>query len=170
MNKNSIPDPAPQTHKTMQIDYLKELMNSPYPPNMQFQAIEAISETEITHLQQLYNNGNPFPKALQELLFLAGSYCYVLDYGIYDTQEELQEYVRNELEEVDKVITRPFYVIDIYNGNDQFLFIYLDESDDPKVYEGYYYKDVSNWRLVSNSLSKYINALIIRVKEGRNPF
>lgn len=155
----------------MQIEYLKELEKNPYrfgKPNFNN---EAIPETEIIHLEQLYNNGNTFPKALRELLFLAGDYCYILDYGISESQEELQEYVREYLDETNKTITRPFFVIDVYNAGDQFLLVYLDEGDDPPVYEASYYENPSSWiRLLSYNLSKFIYNKIVRVKEGRNPF
>jgi len=72
-----------------------------------------------------------------------------------------------------RVISRPFFAIDVYNGGDQFVFVYLDNGDDPAVYEGVYYDAYGrpNWiMLVTENLSVYINSLIARVKEGRNPF
>ena len=160
----------------MEIQYLKLLKENPeaYPNDTDYKgAIKPIPMEEIIHLEQLYNNGNAFPVALRELLFIAGESCYVLDYGSEDSQEELQEYVREKLIENDRTITRPFFVIDVYNSGDQFLLVYLDEGDNPAVYEARYY-DHSDWpywiSLVSESLSTYINVLINRVKQGRNPF
>jgi hypothetical protein len=66
----------------MEIKYLKELELN---PTLRNQTIKPIPESEISELEQLYNDGKEFPLALRELLFLAGSYCYVLDYGIDDT-------------------------------------------------------------------------------------
>ncbi|WP_316829686.1 SMI1/KNR4 family protein [Pedobacter aquatilis] len=135
---------------------------------------QPISLEEIQLLEQHYNNSNTFPKALRELLFLAGNYCYVLDYGIWNTQEEIQNYVRENMTELNRTISRPFYAVDIYNQGDQFLFIYLDEDDDPKVYEGAYYNnsDFPDWihPIAVRSLSDLINQRIQRTQQGRNPF
>jgi len=146
----------------MEIIYLKELQDNPNRRGDPKFNNEPILESEILHLEQLYNAGNTFPKALRELLYLAGNYCYVLDYGISESQEELQDYVREKLEFRNKVISRPFFVIDVYNVGTQCLFIYLDEGNDPPVYEGLYSDKTSEWvRLISYSLSEYINTLII---------
>jgi len=62
------------------------------------------------------------------------------------------------------------------NGNaDQFLFIYLDEGEDPLVYEGLYSGGGVNFpdwihSVSVKSLSELINHRIDRQKEGRNPF
>jgi len=155
----------------MNIEYLKELEKNPYRFGKPDLNNEPISEIEIIHLEQLFNDGNTFPKAVRELLYLAGNYCYVLDYGDNDSQEELQEYVREKLEFRSKVITRPFFVIDVYNVGTQCLFVYLDEGDNPPVYEGLYSDPTQGWiKLISYSLSEYINTLIISVREGENPF
>lgn len=37
---------------------------------------EGLSVVEIEQLEQDWNNGNNFPKALRELLYLGGAYCY----------------------------------------------------------------------------------------------
>ena len=115
----------------MDITYLKQLERT---RNKNSWINESISLEEIKQLEQIYNNNKPFPKALRELLFLAGNYCIVLDYGLNDTQQELQEFVRENMQEENRIITRPFYAIDVYNAGDQFLFVYLDEGDDPEVY------------------------------------
>ena len=158
----------------MEIQYLKKLRDNPaaYPDDYRDEIV-GITEQEIGQLEQLYNNGNPFPKALEELLFLAGGNCYVLDYGLNETQQELQEFVRENMQEENRVITRPFYAIDVYNAGDQFLFIYLDEGDNPAVYLGEYWdsNDRPNWiNLVTPSLSNFIDRKVERVKNGQNPF
>ena len=96
-----------------------------------------------------------------------------MDYGLNETQQELQEFVRENMQEENRVITRPFYAIDVYNAGDQFLFVYLDEGNNPAVYLGEYWdsNDRPTWiTLVSPSLSDYINRLVDRVKNGQNPF
>ncbi|MFD2603554.1 hypothetical protein [Flavobacterium suzhouense] len=155
----------------MEIEYLKELQKNPYRSGKLDLNNEPIPESEIIHLEQLYNQGKTFPKALRELLHLAGNFCYVLDYGVNESQEELQEYVREKLDFRNKIISRPFFVIDIYNVGTQCLFVYLDEGNNPPVYEGFYSDKTSEWiRLISYSLSKYIDTLLVEVKEGKNPF
>ena len=147
----------------MNIVYLKKLKENSFQN-------ESISIAEIQQLEQQYNSGNLFPKALRELLYLAGKYCIVLDFGVEDSQEHLQEYVRGKMINKGKTITRPFYVIDVYNAVDQFLFIYLDEGDNPGVFEGHYYENQDWITKVDDTLSMYIDDLVERVKEGRNPF
>lgn len=109
----------------MNIQYLTKLKDNPIEysedTNNSF-PIQGISEIEIIQLEQSYNNGNPFPKVLKELLFLAGKYCYVCDYGVNDSQQELQDWVREHIQERNKIINRPFFVFDVYSGF-PFLFI-----------------------------------------------
>jgi hypothetical protein len=93
-----------------------------------------LSMAEKQQLEQNWNNGNPFPQALRELLFLAGNYCYCLSYSYYDNQDELQEGLRHYLEFKGQLFTRPFFVVDAYEAS-EFLFVYLDEDQiDPAIY------------------------------------
>jgi len=156
----------------MEIKYLKDLRdNSTVVSNTFNLKIEPMPETEIVELEKFWNHGNPFPTALRELLLLAGHRCYVVDYGIDETRHELQEFVREEMVDHHKTIARPFFVIDVYNAATQFLFVYLDEDDDPAVHEGYYSHDAAIWiTLISQNLSEYINSLINWKKSGQNPF
>lgn len=137
-----------------------------------FSTILGISETEITQLEQLYNNGNIFPKALRELLFLAGNSCYVLETGWYDTQEEIQTAAREWLVKYNKNISRPFFVIDIYGAGYQFLYVYLDEGDNPFVYQAYLptRSDIVPFKSFNKTLSDFIKVHIDMVKQGYNPF
>lgn len=155
----------------MHIEYLKELEKNAYYFGNPNKKNKPISETEIAHLEQLYNDGKSFPKALTELLYLAGDYCYVFDYGLNESQEELQEFVRENLFEYEKALARPFFVIDVYNAGDQFLFVYLDAGDDPAVYQATYYFEQSDWiKEIKPHLSELVERLIERVKEGISPF
>lgn len=157
----------------MEIEYLKELEMNPYRYGYPQLNNDPISLSEIANLEQLYNNGQVFPKALRELLFLAGTYCYVLDYGAFDTQQEMQDFVRELLEEDNISIERPFFVIDVYNCGSQFLYVYLDEGDNPAVHEGFHYFEINfngYTHMTSSSLSKYIDSQIGAVKKGLNPF
>ncbi len=155
----------------MEIQYLKDLKENPkaYPNDTEDQdEIESIPMSEIETLETTYNNGNPFPKALRELLYLAGGDCYVLDYGAYDSQNDLQESQREAISDYRQSITRPFYAIDCYNDYETLLFVYLDEGDNPPVYE--FTMKNGEIRLIKSSLKLFIEARINRVKDGINPF
>ena len=92
----------------MEIKYLNHLKSNPVKPgSMKYWVIEPLSITEIQNLEQIYNNSQEFPKALRELLWLAGKYCYVLDYGIYENLHLMQQSVRDCMLEQNRVITKP---------------------------------------------------------------
>jgi hypothetical protein len=97
-----------------------------------------------------------------------------LDYGLADSQQEMQEEVRERLAKAHQEITRPFMAIDVYNVADQFVFIYLDEGDNPPVYEATYHFRNMDYdpfiRKIQLSLSALLENRITRVKEGTNPF
>ena len=164
----------------MEIQYLTLLRDNPIanPSTPDFlNAIEPITLQEIAQLEQLYNSGNPFPKALKELLYLAGKSCYVLDYGIRETKAGMQDYVRSKMAAKNRTLPRPFFAIDVYNAGDQFLFVFLDEGDNPPTYEGLYYydpevdSDYPQWyHPLGVTLSELIDHKVDRVKQGRNPF
>ena len=160
----------------MKIRYLKILQDnrSAYPDRDYKATIEPMTINDIILLENLYNNGIEFPQVLRELLFLAGRDCYVLDYGFNDSIIEVQEFVRTKLKDFNQQFQRPFIAIDIYNSSDQFLFVYLDEGHNPPVYEAEYKYGIQGSgcliNKVSSSLLQYIDDLIARVKEGRNPF
>ncbi|SDI61380.1 SMI1/KNR4 family protein [Mucilaginibacter sp. P25] len=138
------------------------------------EVVSPISVEEIIALENKYNGGRLFPAALRELLFLAGGYCYVLDYGMNDSQEQMQQSSRKYMTVFgrNRVIARPFYVIDVYNTGDQFVFVYLDEGkDDPDVYEALIGYRLNDWiHLVKSPLSALIDGRIKRFLSGGNPF
>lgn len=121
----------------MTIEYLKELEANPFllfSDGYKF-TNRGISLAEIQQLEQLYNNGNPFPKVLKELLYLAGDFCWCLDMGSYDTQQELQDELRDLFLRVFGVtITRPHYFVDV-RVFDMPMFIHLDEGDNPPLHQ-----------------------------------
>lgn len=159
----------------MDIHFLQHLRDNPsaYPNDTDYKdTIEPISLEEIEHLEQLYNNGIPFPKALRELLYLAGNDCYVLDYGMYDSQELMQIAVREWMVNYNRSLTRPFFAIDVYNAEGQFLYVYLDEGDNPFVYQAYLptRSDIVPFKSFNKTLSDFIKVHIDMVKQGYNPF
>jgi len=156
----------------MNIEILTNLRDNPERYSNKLEN-EGLPIEEIQALEQTWNKGNPFPQALRELLFLAGKYCYVLDYNIHETQQEMQDELRDAMQDSGHSFSRPFYIIDNYGG-DQFLFTYLDETlDDPLVYE-YASDAIERERPIDRSLkltlSQLINNSIKVAKEGRNPF
>ncbi|MEN2401076.1 hypothetical protein GKZ90_0014915 [Flavobacterium sp. MC2016-06] len=156
----------------MKIEKLAYLRDNPihYGKTINF-PIKPISIEEIEHLERIYNNDNLFPQALRELLYLAGKDCYVLDYSS-DNQEELQTDVREWLSNFNRSIARPFFAIDAHNPGEQFLYVYLDESDDPTVYQAYLpiRNDILPFTSLQRTLSDFIKVHIDLVKKGYNPF
>lgn len=156
----------------MKIEKLTYLRDNPirYGKTINF-PIKPISIEEIEHLEQLYNNGNLFPQALRELLYLAGKDCYVLDYAD-NTQEELQTEVREWLSDYNRNITRPFFAIDAHNPGEQFLYVYLDEGDNPTVYQAHLptRNDILPFTSLKRTLSDFIKVHIDMVKKRYNPF
>lgn len=95
---------------------------------------KGLSIIEIEALETKYNQGNPFPKAYREYLFIGGKMHGI---GIDKAQgyDWLQEAARKELAENNQTIDRPFFVMDQLDGCEQFGFFYLDENeDDPIIY------------------------------------
>lgn len=114
----------------MDIEILKNLKANPKRDPNSSESFENKPYTisEIEALELLYNNNNPFPKALREYLFLAGRYCWLLG-----GSKEEQIALREQLAYFGLEITRPFYVL--YYDGETFDIVYLDEEeDDPKYY------------------------------------
>ena len=153
----------------MEIIYLKYLQANPRtlePTGEMSIPDRPIPLSEIEQLEQLYNNGAPFPKALRELLFLAGDYCNVLEYGVYDTRQEIQEDFRDDLVRLNKTLSRPYFVIECHLGA-VYSFVYLDEGDNPLLYYCNLYEDESEWLVTYNqTIPEYINDAIDRLKAG----
>ncbi|TFF33771.1 hypothetical protein [Mucilaginibacter psychrotolerans] len=157
----------------MEIELLQNLKDN---PNLSLFENKGISLQEITLLESVYNNGNPFPTALREMLFLAGEFCAVFDFGLEETQQEMQEAARSPMPKYNREILRPFYVVDVYNAGSQFLFVYLDENQfDPIIYEAVLHErhnDSTPWihALLDRTLSQFIDSRLERLKRGENPF
>lgn len=157
----------------MEIKYLKGLNNYlTFQQGSYFEKLEPTSMDEIISLENLYNGGRPFPTALRELLAIAGGNCYVLDYGRNRTQTQLQESAREDLVDNDLSISRPFYVVDIYNAHDMFVFVYIDENkEDPIIHEAVFEGDERGWiHSLNMTLSQLIDRRLKRYLSGINPF
>jgi len=97
----------------------------------------------------------------------------VLDYNIFDSQEELQDEAREWLQKYNGTINRPFFAVDAYNTGEQFLFVYLDEGDNPVVMSAYLpprndVKFIDS--MLHKTLSAFIKDRIDTLKQGNNPF
>lgn len=134
-------------------------------------ADEGLTDSQIIHLEQLYNNGNPFPKVLKELLFLAGNYCNCLDYGAYDTMQEMQTEARSNLQQMRNItISRRHFYVEMLS-NDLNLFIFLDEGDNPEINQLADNATPTNFfRRTGLTLRSLIEARIHDYKKGFNPF
>ena len=145
----------------MEIVYLKRLLDYPKLANWQN---KGMTIKEIENLESKYNNGNPFPKAYREFLFIAGEMTYLET--ATDEFDWMQEKAREELQECGKTIDRPFFVIDQLDACTIFGFIYLDENvDDPIVYNCHahesYWSDIEFVKKSThNPFSKFIDACL----------
>jgi len=95
----------------MDIKYLKQLNNYPTIKRGNtgyVSVLKPLTEEEIISLESTYSNGNAFPAALRELLYLAGNYCHVLDFGLSDSQDTMQQDARNWLATDNKSINKLF--------------------------------------------------------------
>ena len=122
--------------------------------------VKPLTIDEIVNLESIYNSESLFPSSLRELLFLAGKRCYVLDYGLNDTQEEMQDEVRDCLVEY---------------GFNNLIFVYLDEGvNDPIVYQAnldpYLSSGYPRIMSLKASLSAFVNNRISELLNGYNPF
>lgn len=163
----------------MEIKYLKKLEEN---LSIYHSPCEPLSLNEIQSLEMTYNDGNPFPEVLKELLFMAGEYCMVLDFGYGGENDEesaqsyLQSYVREVLAANNNTINRPFYVVELWQGY-TFSFVFLDEGNDPNLYNGLFSLSGGHpefeGKFYQNSgikISDLINIRINLIKEGLNPF
>jgi len=157
----------------MEIECLQKLKDNPerYPKDREFRfGIKGISIEEIQDLEKLYNNGNHFPKCLRELLFLSGEYSYTFDYGISDSQKEMQEEVRETLKITERVISRSFYVLGVIES--KFLFVYLDEKEDPQIYSADPWNSSWVWtrNIPNRTIKSYVEFYIDNMKKYGDNF
>jgi hypothetical protein len=152
----------------MNIQYLKSLKDNPTRDGDMTNRPSSMDE--IISLERQYNNGQPFPKALRELLYLAGAYCIIFDYGLNANQQELQQEAREMLIEDNRTINRPFYAMEVRDG-EIFMFVFLDEGEDPMMHEAVPYLTDERWnRRLKMTLSQFCDLSIEDVKRGENPF
>lgn len=172
----------------MHIKYLKLLRDNPadkLPSSEYYFPNVPMTIKEIEYLEQKYNNGDKFPQALRELLFLSGKRSYVNDIlyagDIEETpnpQEEMIDKYREDLLDFNSgimPITRPFYIIDSGAGSGTFLFVYLDEGEDPSVYTSVtdYSEQTRDWEGIGNkkwydSVSEMVKLRVVAYLKRNN--
>ena len=149
----------------MEIEYLTDLQNfSSTKYDGTIITNKPISIEEILELEKQFNDGKLFPKALRELLFLAGGSCELLDYTIFK-QKELQEFIIENLKEDGLEIKRPYYVLEAYDAGSRFYFVYLDEGDNPMVYMAKNDYEELELIKIAATLSAFLSNLIKSHKE-----
>ncbi|PKW28987.1 SMI1/KNR4 family protein [Flavobacterium lindanitolerans] len=114
----------------MEILYLKKMEDF---PKIGSYKNEGVSETEINNMEQSMNV--KFPKAYREFLFLGGNYENLLsnwNRNFYDL-DSAQEYAREAFQGVG-LNMKPFWCFAEYNNANSSLFFFLDEGEDPPVY------------------------------------
>lgn len=133
---------------------------------------QGISMERIEALEQLYNNGNPFPRVLREMLYLGGDDCIVLDYAGEDTAEEFQIRVREELTRYGMTISRPFFCVDSTASfaASAFTFMYTDDSNENPPLWNAYMDEKSVEEFPESSLSLLIHDRLERIRRGSGPF
>ncbi len=154
----------------MEIQYLQNLENSPVKGDAVIPKDRGVSEIEIIAFEQKV--GLPLPKALKEFLFLSGEYCLSIEANA--TNQGLDEYeFRNEqfqenLDDAKIAISRPYYILTERSG-EYFHFIYLDDGENPPVYNIYCWDD-EKYKLEkrANSFSDWIDQEIELRLKNRN--
>ncbi|GAB2691377.1 hypothetical protein GCM10027037_13310 [Mucilaginibacter koreensis] len=162
----------------MTINYQTQLNNHRASPKNSALTLEPLTLEQVEQLEQQYNGGKNFPAALRELLYLAGQYCYVVDTGLNETQQEMQEHVRALMIDPEYEyycsIPRPFYIFEVLDGGEQFQFVYLDENqEDPVIHvaELYENRDGNPWiKKLNFTLSQVINERVSRMLRGESPY
>jgi hypothetical protein len=149
----------------MEVKFLKKMLVYPTLRNW---SNKGTSLEAIEFLEKKYNNGNLFPQAFREYLYIAGKHSNLGDIDIGFGYEWMQEKAREELNDCGKNIDRPFFVVSQLDACTQFSFIYLDDnSEDPFKYNCFChesYWDESSFIEVSPSgrFSFFINVCVDR--------
>jgi len=121
----------------MQIEYLKS-----YDANKSNYKLDSdknpVGKTiaQIEALEAEFNQGNPFPKAFREYLFIGGDYNAISFNDSKGNFKAEHDSFDHDIRKRGIEIKRPYMV---FTGNDDGTiasFIYLDEGDDPQPWNG----------------------------------
>jgi len=160
----------------MTIDYLINYDTNKNNNSLRRKNPEGKSLSEIEELEQLYNNGIMFPKAFREYIYIGGKYNSIgLDDGLDGNFIGLMEYYGKRMQKRSIQLDRPYIIFDNFEG-ESFMFIYLDEGDDPQPWnvsvDEAYDTDEGEiiWKVPYPSFSDLINTLVQRALEGLQPW
>ena len=164
----------------MNIKYLKSFQDNI--SNLRGSISRGLNIEEITFLEEKLNNGNSFPKALKEYLYLGGDYNPLGfdSEGIgYDEGKNqylaLIEFYEKKMKQKGVSINKPYFILSSLHG-ECFTFIYLDEGDDPQPYNFGVDEDYrsENGEIIfntpQNSFSELVDVLVDRALKGLTPF
>lgn len=169
----------------MEIKYLQSMQQNPV---LWGDESRGITLERIKELEQKLNNGKEFPKAFREYLFLGGDYNHLgfdshgigYDYKNMTTTKgedfiALKEYYEKKMPKYKVSLNRPYIILDSYDGL-SFMFIYLDEGDDPRVYNFGVdpdYRDDNGeiiYPIPEKTFSELINRLVDYALRGLQPW
>ncbi|WP_442264915.1 hypothetical protein ACSIGC_11230 [Tenacibaculum sp. ZS6-P6] len=136
---------------------------------------EGNSVEEIYEYQKVFNQGLPLPKSLIEYLFISGKFCPLGFDVVEGNYLGLRKYYDKKLEERGVKIERPFMIFDNFEG-ESFMFVYLDEGDDPQPWNCSVNEDYDSedneiiWKVPHPTFSDLVNALVDRAIKGLQPW
>lgn len=114
----------------MEIEFLTKVVENPVLNRFKNRPL---TEFQISELEKNFNNGNTFPKAFREFLFLAGDFNNFAFDDLGEGLIELQNIMNEEIKAAGQEVTMPVFAFSVYDS--QYSVIFLDEtSDDPGVY------------------------------------
>lgn len=112
----------------MEIQYLTKMKNNPKIGRWENRGI---SEQKIEKLEQDFKI--KFPQAYKEFLFLGGEFQNCIDWNTnYQYLDWTQTNLKESMDDVNLHL-KPHFIFGEY-GNDQCLFFFLDEGDNPPIY------------------------------------
>jgi hypothetical protein len=135
---------------------LEELSTTPNTP---------LSESEISTLEDKWNNGTRFPVVIREFLEIGGKYNWIFEGG---DQERLRSSIESMSQFINYKMSRRYIAITCSISDPQYFIVFLDEDQvDPYVYELNLYLEehleIYNIERLSNTaipLSEYINGAV----------
>jgi len=159
----------------MEIKYLKTYNENKDSSKFWGRNTKSKTTEEIQELETLFNNGTPFPKAFREFLFIGGNFNAIGLETSTGNYKGLHQYYEEGMAARGLKFNRPFMVFHNFEGAIG-MFIYLDEGDDPKVYncsvsEGY---DSDNgeilWKSNYTTFKELIDDLVNSALNGLQPW
>jgi len=162
----------------MEIEFLQKMKENPK-PHKRLSRDRGLSIEKIEELELEINDGNPFPKAYREYLYLGGDYNSLgLSIAFEDSESwedipAIKRVAEIEMKKEGLSIDRSYIILHYYD-DDNFIFIYLDEGDNPQPY-AMVLNPLNNMDHIfpikrADSLSFFIDDLVNRTLKGLQPF